>query len=129
MTRYFVTMETEDPHMYELLKWIQKEWDYAMGKFGTTVYKEEDEDLAELAVTERSWWYNQVIQYIGRARDFGLGTYRGRQAVAKTAVTSLAMVASVIRVHGPLPDAGTPSGYVFVDGKELDERKAERRAG
>lgn len=57
-------------------------------------------------------WASAITKYIDRARVLGLDTPVGRQAVGKTAATSVGFLESVIRSYGAVPVPGFPSGEI-----------------
>ena len=57
-------------------------------------------------------WTAAVIKYLDRARVLGLDNPLGRQAVGKSATTSIAFFETVIRTYGSVPVPGFPSGVV-----------------
>lgn len=95
----------------QLVEWLLTEWRYADHKFDDQRPKHDDEMRAD-GLADDGWWFNQVFQYVRRAQTLGLDTPLGRQAVAKCWAAMSGLVESVIRVHGDLPPAGTPSGQV-----------------
>lgn len=78
-----------------------------------------DERLKLDGVNDESFWFRQIFQYVDRARIFGLDTFQGRQALAKSIMTMIGCIESVIRVYGPLPAPGVPSGEI----KEWDDNQ------
>lgn len=92
--------------------WVREETKYAGRKFGHTSRGEHDEAMREEQIGPDSWWYRQIHQYIDRARLFGLDTPQGRQALAKAMMTMHGAVESSIRVFGPMPQPGVPSGEI-----------------
>lgn len=78
-------------------------------------------------IAEDGEWWRQITQYIQRARLFGLDSLQGRQALVKATMTIRGCVEASVRVYGPLPEPGHPSGTIIVnydleDIKEKDER-------
>lgn len=92
--------------------WAREEAKYASKKFGHSVRGEHDAEMEAEQVGEDSWWYRQIHQYIDRARLFGLETPQGRQALAKAMLAMHGAVESSIRVFGPMPLPGVPSGEI-----------------
>lgn len=60
------------------------------------------------------WWGDYVRQYLHTASVLGLDTPAGRQALGKATVTLLHMLETAVLVYGPLPQAGVPSGEIFL---------------
>lgn len=83
--------------------WLAQERDYTIAKFGLDL---DDQHVAE----GMEWWEQQFLNYIGRADVLGLDSPGGRQAAAKFVATALGFLEAVVRVHGPLPEPGVPSG-------------------
>jgi len=90
-----------------VVDWLRDERNYQVEKFGLTADDTHTEEHPDLA----GWWDQQLNTYIGRARTLGLETPGGRQAFAKFVATSLGLLESAIRLFGPLPEPGVPSGY------------------
>lgn len=57
-------------------------------------------------------WITFITNYLGRARQFGMDTPQGRQALGKLIVTLMHCLETAVMVHGPMPEAGHPSGEV-----------------
>lgn len=109
MPHYNACLFTTDPAAYRFLVWLDEEWGYVARKFGNVTTSYWDDALLEGDLDE---WTRQAVQYLDRAKAFGLDTPAGKQAVAKFAATAVALAGSVVRVHGDLPRGGTPSGEV-----------------
>ncbi len=92
-------------------KWVDKEREYADNKFRWQ-RNSQDEEISEDGFSDDGFWYNQVTQYFWRANVLGLDNPAGRQALAKAYMTLGGAVESMIRVYGPLPEPGHPSGEV-----------------
>lgn len=110
----------ERRHLYE---WVTLEEVYVEKKFGAQ-RGSHDETLMFTNLSE--FWTRQIVQYLDRAEVF-LDGYRescegeepsiklrllAQQAMAKCFMTSKGMVESSIRVFGPLPLPGVPSGEI-----------------
>ena len=98
------TMSEKSP-AEQVLDWLADERAYQVSKFVT----EQDDQHTEAGF---DWWEQQFDNYRHRAKVLGLDTPVGRQAAAKFAATAAGWVESIIRVYGPLPEAGVPSGNV-----------------
>lgn len=86
------------------LDWIKAEHAVYQGpKFDT----DEDDNFTK---NMPEWWDNRIDMYLKRARELGLDTPRGRQAVAKAAATAVGYLESVLRVYGSVPAPGFTSG-------------------
>lgn len=88
--------------------WLVRERAYQVRKFGTEL----DDQHTREGLDDDGWWWRQLTSYYHRARVLGLQTGVGRQALAKFAATACGLLESVVRVHGPLPPPGVPSGQV-----------------
>jgi hypothetical protein len=88
--------------------WLAGERAYQVWKFGTEL---DDEHTLE-GLADTGWWWRQLSSYFHRARVLGLDNPTGRQALAKFVATGCGLVESVIRVYGPLPRPGVPSGEI-----------------
>ena len=99
-----------------ILEWLRAEEIYFRHKF---MPYEETEDsytrdigmMGDPAVGDMGWT-QRIDMYLNRANILGLGTDGGRQAAAKVLGVAFAMVASIERVHGSLPQGGWPSGEI-----------------
>lgn len=74
---------------------------------------EHDVHMTEEGVALGTFWESQVTQYIQRAATLGLDNPLGRQALMKGWAAYLGMIESMIRVYGPPPMAGAPSGTLL----------------
>lgn len=93
------------------LQWIRTEWaDYADPKFDDQRETNHDRLMRNEGIAPGSWWENQVLQYWRRAHVLGIENPLGRQALIKGLAAYTGMVESMIRVYGPPPPAGVPSG-------------------
>lgn len=96
-----------------VLGWLRDERAYQIEKFGL---EQDDQHTQEWAVLQtanefsESWWEKQFENYLGRASVIGLDTPNGRQALAKFVATAVGMLEAAIRLYGPLPEPGVPSG-------------------
>lgn len=88
--------------------WLVREREYQVRKFGTIL----DDEHTLQGLGDDGWWWTQLTSYFHRSRVLGLDTPVGRQAIAKFVATSCGLLESVIRVSGPLPQPGVPSGEV-----------------
>ena len=93
-----------------VVEWLAAERSYQEHKYpDRTVH---DDKMREQGVDDRGFWWSEVNRYLYRAERLGLDTPLGRQAAAKAVATAQEMLASVIRVYGPLPPPGVTSGDV-----------------
>jgi hypothetical protein len=90
----------------EVFSWLRGERDYQVAKFGIDL---DDEHTTE-GLGEDGWWWQQLMNYFHRSRVLGLETPVGRQALAKFVATACGLLESTVRVYGPLPLPGGPSG-------------------
>ena len=107
----------ERQHLYE---WVAVEEEYVAAKFDAERGKHDE----YLRTYDFDFWERQIIQYLDRARLFlyeageaPLGQrraleLRAQQALAKGMMTLKGCVEATIRVYGPLPAPGEPSGEV-----------------
>lgn len=99
-----------------VLTWLQRELEeYADAKFNendTWTAQQADDVHTRDGVGGDSWWLRQIEQYLGRADVQGLDTLGGRQALFKACTTMLGLLESTVRVYGPPPRPGVPSGTV-----------------
>lgn len=115
----------ERQHLYE---WVTLEEEYVAGKFDD---ERDGHDAALARYDFHDFWYRQIVQYLDRATVFLHGAsnatddtkrrhleMRAQQALAKAMMTAKGCVESSIRVYGPLPTPGVPSGEVSVWGTE-----------
>lgn len=56
--------------------------------------------------------YSFLLNYLGRARLFGIDTPQGRQAMGKSLVTLTHFLETVVELHGPMPEPGHSSGEI-----------------
>lgn len=90
----------------EVFAWLRGERAYQLGKFGI----ESDDKHTRIGLGEESWWWRQLTNYYHRASVLGLNTPVGRQALAKFVATACGLLESAVRLYGPLPRPGVPSG-------------------
>lgn len=109
----------ERQHLYE---WVTVEEEYVAGKFDD---ERDGHDAALARYDFEEFWMRQIIQYLDRARlslnaaatnphkeSRRLFELRAQQAIAKAMMTAKGCAESSIRVFGPLPTPGVPSGEV-----------------
>lgn len=123
----------ERAHLY---RWIAGEEAYVAGKFDDQRHGH-DESLRQHGMDSEGFWLRQVVQYYDRARMFfdaareietdgtGVGPdeynslrkrtleLKGQQALVKAMMTAKGCAESSVRVFGPLPAPGHPSGFVY----------------
>jgi hypothetical protein len=90
----------------EVFSWLRGERALQIRHFGA----ERDDQHTREGLGEGSWWVSQLDRYFGRARELGLETSGGRQALAKFVATAIALLESAVRLYGPLPSPGVPLG-------------------
>jgi hypothetical protein len=66
--------------------------------------------MADGGIREDSEWWGWITQYLRRAQLLGVESPNGRQAFGKFIVTSMSCAEQAIRVFGPMPRPGVPSG-------------------
>lgn len=106
----------------ELARWAADEQVYVDRKFG----RDQDRQMYDDWLKDRnlSEWFRQITQYFGRAELYlaGMQEYKysdeekrrlermAQQALGKAMMTLRDCVESSIRVWGPMPVGGKPSG-------------------
>lgn len=95
--------------------WLVGEVAWTQAKFGIEA---DDEHTRQFAEGDHTWWDQQLDNYYHRAKVLGLDTSGGRQALAKYVSTAQGFLMAAVRLYGPLPRPGVPSGENF---KELVE--------
>jgi len=93
------------------IEWLQAELNYSDAKHGDR-RPEHDVEMANDGVAPGFFWADEVMNYVHRANVLGLDNPLGRQAIAKGFAVYEAMLESVERVYGPLPEPGVPSGVL-----------------
>ena len=109
------------PERAVLLDWIAQEFKYADSKFNDERNGHDNEMLKR----DFDFWQRQIVQYIDRAREFITASdvfdsedekreleMRAQQAVAKALMTCFGCSESMLRVFGPMPKPGVPSGTI-----------------
>jgi len=66
--------------------------------------------LTAEGLAEGTWWDERLGRYYHEAERLGLESETGRQALAKFVATACALLESVVRVHGWLPEPGVRLG-------------------
>jgi hypothetical protein len=89
------------PDVVHVRRWIAGERVYAEEKWTPT-------KVEDIGPEQADW----VAMYIHRAHVLGLDTPLGRQNLAKALMTLTSFVEAAVRLHGPLPHPGVPSGEV-----------------
>lgn len=112
---YLFSMTLTKRERLKALQWLQKELeDYADPKWEEALAARPGHDIhmAEEGVERGLFWEAQVTQYIQRAATLGLDNPLGRQALCKGWAAYLGMLESMVRVYGPPPAGGFPSGQL-----------------
>lgn len=127
--RVKVEYTTDKPERVMWLKWMFDEFDYYADKKNLEARKHDpslprqselndEQHTPQLSDPDvpaaETFWADQILQYLARAKTAfkGGNPELGKQQLAKMITTTGGMLESVIRVYGPLPLAGTPSGIV-----------------
>lgn len=108
--------------MHYVEDWLISEVPYTQAKFGIDAddqHIKEFQEASMLGGPWETWWNQQLENYMHRAHVLGLDTPNGRQALAKFTATAMGMLMAAVRVYGPLPKPGVPSGENLEDLKEL----------
>jgi hypothetical protein len=103
--------------------WLQQERAYQREKFPAA---DDDRLTSSGPFGVESPYFTRVGNYVERARLFGLDTMNGRQALGKATATLAGWLESAVRLYGPMPQPGVPSGDGLV--KELDSRMLDERS-
>ena len=109
---YLTAMNYVDPPRLQVspasrvFEWLVEERAYQVHKFGTAL----DDEHTRNGLGDEGWWWRQLMNYYHRAGVLGCDAPVGRQALAKFVATACGLLESVVRVYGPLPPAGVPSG-------------------
>lgn len=94
------------------IEWLQHELAYSTTKHGP--YRpDHDAHLKETGAALDGFWAGEIMGYMKRASVLGLDSPLGRQAAAKGFAVYEAMLESIERVYGPLPEPGHPSGEIL----------------
>jgi Domain of unknown function (DUF4406) len=101
--------------------WLQQERAYQREKFSAA---DDDRLTSNGPFGVESPYFTRVGNYVERARIFGLDTMNGRQALGKAAATLAGWLESAVRLYGPMPQPGVPSGDGLV--RKFDSRMADR---
>lgn len=99
--------ELIDSAAAETYWWLTEERTYQVQKFGVEF---DDSQTTRGPQGLDSPWFLRLGNYVQRSVLFGLESAQGRQALAKAAATCAAWVESAVRLYGPLPQPGVPSG-------------------
>lgn len=101
----------------QLLMWLTAERQrYSDVKYSDK--KECDSHIQEDGgIGDDSWYWGFIGNYLKRAQLMGLDQPNGRQALGKAIVTLMDALESSIRVFGPMPQPGVPSGEIDMSGK------------
>lgn len=100
------------PERTQVLEWLRDEWAAYADQKWEEHRAVHDARMRASGIDDDGWWYLQVFQYVRRAQLIGINTPQGRQLIGKCIATLVDCLASVIRVHGDLPEPGHPSGEV-----------------
>lgn len=89
--------------------WLKDERSYQTKKFG---YSTDDIEHVRQGMGENSWLWQQVLNYVGRVRLFGLDMPQGRQAYFKLIATLVGLAEATIHEYGLPPAPGFSSGNI-----------------
>jgi hypothetical protein len=90
----------------EVFSWLRGERALQLKEWGADI----DDTHTREGLNEGSWWPSQLDHYLHRARELGIETAAGRQALAKFVATATALLESSVRIHGWLPASGVRLG-------------------
>jgi hypothetical protein len=93
-------------HLDGLFEWLRAERGYQVAKFG----QEADLEHVREGAGEDTWLEQQIWNYLGRVRLFGLDNPQGRQAYMKLVATLVGLGEAVVAEHGWPPGPGVSSG-------------------
>ena len=96
------------PEAFDCFAWLAAERAYQVEKYGI----EADDDHASEGFDQGAWWHDCLHDRVRRAAVLDTDSAVGRQALAKVASTAAGMLEAFMRVNGPPPPAGAPSGEV-----------------
>jgi hypothetical protein len=102
----------------DFTEWVIKESAYQNAKNIYTGRRNHDLTSLRLGDAEDNTFWRDIEMYVRRAKLVGLNTLVGRQALAKGYMVYTAYVEEVIRMFGPLPVGGVPSGEIVDDAKD-----------
>jgi hypothetical protein len=88
----------------EAFMWLRGERALQLNEFGP----DRDDAHTLEGLGPDGWWARQLTKYMERARELGLETEPGRQALAKFVATAIALLESSVRLYGWLPAPGIP---------------------
>lgn len=90
----------------EVFSWLRGERALQLKEFGP----ERDDKHTLEGLGDESWWSSQLQYYLERARELGIETPGGREALAKFVATAIALLESSVRLYGWLPMPGIRMG-------------------
>lgn len=90
----------------EVFSWLRGERALQLKEFGP----ERDDKHTLEGLGDESWWSSQLEHHFGRARELGVETPAGREALAKFVATAIALLESSVRLYGWLPTPGIRTG-------------------
>jgi len=99
-------MSPEEVREY-VLRWQRAEVAYRVGKFEPAYNRRL---LVDEGFRPGTVWWDQIVGKLQRAHVLGAQTVNGRQALAKCASATLAIVEAAVGEYGLLPTPGAPSG-------------------
>jgi hypothetical protein len=99
-------------------EWILKErrWQRQIDDF-----KDDDRTRLDGPRNKDGAWRQLLNKYMEKARSAGISTPEGGVALLSYVTISLAMMESVTRIYGPLPEPGVGSGHVRVNRVNSDD--------
>lgn len=98
-----------------VMRWLAEERPYQIDKFAggqddPDGWRHNDEALSTEGVGEGTYWEQQLTNYVHRLGVLGLDLPNGRQALMKFVSTAVGLAEAMVRVYGPPPRPGVPSG-------------------
>lgn len=72
-------------------------------------------------------WYNHVYSYLERAKNMGLDTPQGRQALGKVLTSGAHILETAVEELGDMPKPGYTSGEIHPWGLPTDTKEHDAR--
>lgn len=110
-----------------LSSWMTAERQYADAKYPDKSALEAH--LHSSGISDTSWYYNFIGNYIRRAQLFTLSTPHGRQAFGKAIITMMDCLEAAIRMYGDMPEGGHTSGELTPSAPKQLVDACERQPG
>jgi hypothetical protein len=114
----YSTRRFEHADWNSVAEWIltERRWQRQIDDF-----KDDDRTRADGPKNKDGTWRQLLDKYLVKIRTAGLSTPEGGLALLSYVAISLAMMESVTRIYGPLPEPGVGSGHVRVNRVKSDD--------